>query len=355
MQALVTVEGKKAEVKEVPLPVLEDDDILIKTLAVTLNPTDWKHIALMSPPGVIVGCDFCGIVEQLGPNVKNKNLKKGDRVAGFVHGSKTEDRGSFAEYIKTNSELVATVPDNVSDEVGSSLGIGGETAIQALFHRLELTIPDFSKGAAKVTDSSPELLVWAGSTSVGQWAVQLGHAAGYKVITTASPKNHAFLKELGAYDTYDYSDASTPQKIASSYPNLSKALDCISENGTQQLCVKSLGTKGGRVVVLLKPDSEAIALRKGEVDIVHTLIYTALGRPFSYGKAEFPQEKVDTDSAFLKQWLNGDQGHLYTLLKQGLVKGNKIKSMSGGLKGVPEGLQYLQDGKVSAEKLAYKF
>ena len=134
----------------------------------------------------------------------------------------------------------------------------------------------------------------------------------------------------------------------------SKALDCISENGTQQLCVKSLGTKGGDVIVLLKPDAEAIALRKGEVNIIHTLAYTALGRPFTYGKTTFGEEQVTADSNKMKEWLNGDKGHFYTLLQKGLVRGNKIKEMSGGLSGIPEGLKYLQDGKVSAEKLAYK-
>ncbi|PWZ02354.1 GroES-like protein [Testicularia cyperi] len=353
MKAIVALGDKKAGVKEVAIPKLGDDEILIRNRVVTLNPTDWKHVAFMSSPHQIIGCDFCGTVEELGPNVKSSNIKKGDRVAGFVHGGKHEDRGSFAEYIKTNSQLVAKIPDGVSDEVASSLGIGGETAVQALFHRLEIQVPDFSKGAAPVTDSSPELLVWAGSTSVGQWAVQLGRAAGYKVITTASPKNHALLKDLGAHDVFDYRDESTPETIASKYPNLSKALDCISENGTQSLVVRSIGKKGGNVVVLLKPEQDAINLRKGEVNIIHTLVYTALGHPFSYGKAEFPQSVVEADAKSMAEWLNGDAGHFHTLFSKGLITGNKIKKMDGGIEKITEGLQYLQDGKVSAEKLAY--
>lgn len=354
MKALVTVEDKKAEVKEVPVPTLDKDEILVRTLAITINPTDWKHVALMSGPGNIVGCDFVGIVEQLGSDVKNSSLSKGDRVAGFVHGTKDPDRGSFAEYLKTNSEVVAKIPDNVDDLTAAALGIGGETAVQALFQRLALPVPDFSKGAAPVTEDSPEVLIWSGSTTVGQWAIQLAHVAGYKVITTASPKNHQLLKDLGADDLYDYRDESTPQKIAEKYPNLSKALDCISENGTQQLCVKSLGKKGGDVVVLLKPDREAIELRKGEVNIIHTLAYTALGRPFNYGKAVFDEAQVTKDSNFMKQWLNGDQGHFYKLLQKGLLRGNRVKEMSGGLEGIPEGLKYVQEGKASAEKLTYR-
>ncbi len=146
MQALVTVEGKKTALKEIPVPTLDKDEILIRTTAVTLNPTDWKHVAFIAEPGVTVGCDFAGIVEQLGSDVKNASLKKGDRVAGFVHGAKHADRGSFAQYLKTNSELVAKIPDNVNDFEASSLGVGGETAVQALFHRLAIPVPDFKKG-----------------------------------------------------------------------------------------------------------------------------------------------------------------------------------------------------------------
>lgn len=122
----------------------------------------------------------------------------------------------------------------------------------------------------ELTSESPQVLVWAGSTSVGQWAVQLARAAGYHVITTASAKNHALLEKMGASEVYDYRDASVPEKISKEHPNLAAALDCISENGTQSLCVRSLGTKGGKVVVLLKPEKEAVDLRK-DVEIIHTL------------------------------------------------------------------------------------
>ena len=354
MKALVTTEDHRTEISTVPLPTLGDDEILIRTLAITINPTDWKHVALISGPGNRVGCDFCGVVEQLGPNVKNSSLSVGDRVAGFVHGGYSPDRGSFAEYLKTDSEIVAKIPENIDELTAASLGIGGETAVQALFHRLAIPVPDFSNGAIEVKQDSPEILIWSGSTTVGQWAIQLAHISGYKVITTASPKNHPLLKELGADDLYDYRDETTPSKIAAKYPHLSKALDCISENGTQQLCVKSLGTDGGNVVVLLKPDKEAIEMRKGEVNIIHTLAYTALGRPFKYGRAEYDETRVTADKNLMKEWLNGDQGHFYKLLKKGLLRGNRIKPMQGGLDKIPEGLRYVQEGKASAEKLTYR-
>lgn len=224
-----------------------------------------------------------------------------------------------------------------------------------MFQRLGLNLP--SKTATELpplNPESPQLLIWSGSTSVGQWAIQLGRAAGYHVITTASPKNHALLQKMGAAEVYDYRDESVPEKISKEHPRLNAALDCISENGTQSLAVRSLGTKGGKVVVLLKPEKEAISLRK-DVEIIHTLIYTCLGHPFAYGRAEFKEEQVHADRDFMIKFANGNQGIFYHLLKNKLVNGNRIKVFGQGkLDGISEGLDLLEKGQVSAEKLAYK-
>jgi len=82
----------------------------------------------MSPPGAIVGCDFAGVVESI--NGSSDCIKVGDRVASFVHGSMKPDRGSFAEYVKTDSSLLMKIPEGLSDEQASSVGIGGTTAVQ---------------------------------------------------------------------------------------------------------------------------------------------------------------------------------------------------------------------------------
>lgn len=76
-------------VAPVSTPRLRDDYILVRTIAVGLNPTDWQHIHLGiggDPSGTRSGCDYMGIVEEVGNKV-TKQFKKGDRVAGFVHGS----------------------------------------------------------------------------------------------------------------------------------------------------------------------------------------------------------------------------------------------------------------------------
>lgn len=57
--------------------------------------------------------------------------------------------------------------------------------------------------------TTPEpFLVWAGSSSVGLYAIQIATLAGYQVVTTCSPKNFELVKSLGAVAAYDYSDVS---------------------------------------------------------------------------------------------------------------------------------------------------
>jgi hypothetical protein len=65
-------------------PKLRDDYILVKTVAVALNPTDWKHIAggIAAEEG-LSGCDYAGVVEEVGKSV-TKAFKKGDRICGCV-------------------------------------------------------------------------------------------------------------------------------------------------------------------------------------------------------------------------------------------------------------------------------
>ncbi|KAK0544960.1 Zinc-binding oxidoreductase alcohol dehydrogenase [Tilletia horrida] len=357
-QALVTADVHTAKVQLVDTPKPSANEALIKVLSVTLNPTDWKHIEFIAPPGKVVGCDFTGTIVSLPESSKApyKNLQVGDRVAGYVHGSFTE-HGSFAEYITLEPELLIKVPDNVSSEVAASAGIGGCTAAQALFapDRLALKLPEPADSLPPIDSSLPPVLIWSGSTSVGQWAIQLARAAGYHVITTASPKNHDLVTSLGASDVYDYRDEATPAKIAEKYPNLGLALDCISENGSQQTVVKSLGKNPpggkGRVVVLLKPDKDAIAIRS-DVEVIHTLIYTALGHEFSYGpKSAYSAEQVSQDKANLAAFRSGD-GLFTALFAKGLIKGNKVVTLEGGLHGIMDGLSRLKQG-LSAEKLAY--
>lgn len=85
MKSVNNVSIGKAEVQTVPLPKLGDDRLLVRVRAVGLNPTDWKHLDFTTTFGLRSGCDYAGIVEEIGSNV-TKEFQKGDRVAGITHG-----------------------------------------------------------------------------------------------------------------------------------------------------------------------------------------------------------------------------------------------------------------------------
>jgi NADPH:quinone reductase-like Zn-dependent oxidoreductase len=126
MKALICFGNKDARiVTDRPIPKLRDDYILVKVHSVALNPTDWKHIDFLATEGALVGCDYAGTVEEVGKDV-TKPFKKGERVAGLAHGVnevQIED-GTFAEYIVVKGDLQVKIPDNMSFEEASTIGVG---------------------------------------------------------------------------------------------------------------------------------------------------------------------------------------------------------------------------------------
>lgn len=90
MKAIKILGPRKARVSaKVSKPDLPDDCVMIKTMAVSINPTDWKHIDFISTKGATAGCDYSGVVEELGASVDGNLIKVGDRVAGYTHGCKS--------------------------------------------------------------------------------------------------------------------------------------------------------------------------------------------------------------------------------------------------------------------------
>ena len=80
-----------AVLEEIPIPKLRDDYILVKTAAVALNPTDWTTLDAPGLDGSLVGCDYAGVVEEVGKAV-TRAFKPGDHIAGFAHGGNITER-----------------------------------------------------------------------------------------------------------------------------------------------------------------------------------------------------------------------------------------------------------------------
>jgi NADPH:quinone reductase-like Zn-dependent oxidoreductase len=167
MRVLKAHGAKTASVdSDIKIPSLRPNYLLVKTIAVALNPTDWKHIDFVESP-VTIGCDFAGIVEEAGENVKGRWMK-GDRVFGFVHGGNVgqPEDGAFGEYLVAKGGTTMRVPDDMSFEEAATLGVGTVTVGQGMYQSLGLPSPDHP-----AKESFP-ILIYGGSSATGALAIQ---------------------------------------------------------------------------------------------------------------------------------------------------------------------------------------
>ncbi|KAK3670644.1 hypothetical protein LTR78_009479 [Recurvomyces mirabilis] len=347
MKAIKVVSAGKAEIQEVPLPKLRDEYVLVKTTAVALNPTDWKHLDYLSQPGHTVGCDFVGTVEEIGKTANSNNAggqtwKKGDRFAGVSHGvnnAEPED-GSFGEYVMAKGAVGMKVPGNVSDEEAATLGVGISTVGQGLYQSLKLPLPEGQKAG-----SGEWGLVYGGSTATGSLAIQFAKLSGCKVITTCSPRNFDLVKSLGAEEAFDYNDKDVSKKIRDyTSDSLTKVFDCISEGASPNISAEAISSSKGGVVTYLLPTKHD----RADVENKMTLAYTIMGESFKFGPQPFEGKKEDLDFGS-KFWEISRR-----LLEKGSVKVHPVQVEAGGLEGVFEGMKMLKEGKVSGKKLVYK-
>ncbi|KAG9035680.1 hypothetical protein FRB95_010918 [Tulasnella sp. JGI-2019a] len=298
---------KGFKIIEKPLPVVEDDEILVKVRTTSLNPTDWKAVFLfnMAKDESSVGCDFAG-------DVDSSSFKTIRPMLAF-------------KYIKTRPQSVIVIPkDKISYQQAAPFGVALSTAVQALYHGLNLPPP-----WEPAKETFP-ILIWGGSTAIGIYAIKLAKLSGLSVLTTASPKNHDFLKELGADVVFDYKDPDAPRLIREwSHGGISAALDTVSDQDSVPLVAQALGDKGGKIITVLPPGPTG----RSNVETSLTWVSTGIdpSHPESFAK--------------MSDWYRRVPGYVSELNIM------PIKIWEGGLDAIPEALEYMKAGKVSAQKI----
>ena len=335
--------GQGAEYREVPIPAISDQEVLVKIRAVALNPIDHKYIDLLSPKNSRIGCDYAGEVTKVGSNAKG-NWKVGDRIAGMVHGGLYPDRGSFAEYLKIEGDLAWRIPEGVKDEEAAAYGVPASTAMLAL--NVHLNVP-WADEAATFNNAKPQntILIYSGSTAVGLYAIQLAKAAGYRVVTTASPHSFDLVKSYGADSVFDYRSRTAIAEIAKQFPDISVALDCISAGPSSDFCAQVMKKKGGKVVTLLDSGKSKVP----NVTYEFIVIYTVFAEEFAWLPPIGPKfPAIPSDRTALVRFY----ASLPSLTKT--VKTPPIRLVDGGFDGIFEGLNELRGGKVSGKKLVVK-
>lgn len=173
-----------------PKPTIQNDEVLVKVHAVSINPLDlrmvegeFKAVLPVHFP-FILGNDLAGVIVEVGSGVHN--FKVGDEVF-----AKTDGQGCFAEYTSLKETSVALKPSNLSMTQAAALPLVALTAWQAL-----VEIAQLKRGQ--------KILIHAGSGGVGSIAIQLAKHLCANVATTTSAKNADWVKELGADIVLDY-------------------------------------------------------------------------------------------------------------------------------------------------------
>src|SRR5213596_1941397 len=177
------------KLKEVEKPVPNDDQILVKVRAASVNPYDWHFVegtpkimrlmgvGLRKPKETRLGVDFAGTVEAVGKNVTQ--FKPGDDVFGGRG-------GAFAEYVCRRAEgAIALKPANITFEQAASINIAGITALQGL------------RDKGKVQPGQ-KILINGASGGVGTFAVQIAKSYGADVTGVCSTRNVDLVQSLGA-------------------------------------------------------------------------------------------------------------------------------------------------------------
>ncbi|KAK7062143.1 GroES-like protein [Favolaschia claudopus] len=310
---------------DVPSPA--DGEVLIKTMVVGLNPANWiqrEYNILIDKYPVVLGNDVAGIVEAVGKGVEG--FKKGDRVFGRAA------KGGFQQYtILAAKGFIIPIPENASFEEVATIPMAFTSACIGLFAESPIGIalnPTFSLDTKHQGESA---LVIGGSTSVGQFVVQLLKTLGFSRIVVYSSKAHfEYLQELGATECIDRRAVpleslpgalTAPVKVVYHTIDLlalNTAYDCVAEGGSIVTCQptapfdRDVQVKNVRFIRLAPDPSMMEIFLKNEANAVKCL-------------AE--------------------------MLERDIIKGNRYEVLENGVEGIIGGLGRLQKGEVSGVKL----
>lgn len=204
-------------VRERALPTIDElgnRKVLVKVQAWAMNPCDGilqtTALPFVKYP-VILGQDVAGTVEAVAPgSTAASKFSIGDRVFGF-----TANNG-FQDYVPLDYTLMAKIPGDIPYRDAVVFGLCITTSSFSLFGKDFLHLDYPKLGAPKKGKS---VLVWGGSSGAGSNAVQMATGAGYDVITTCSPSNFDYAKDLGAVKVFDYKSPTVVEDIVAELDN----------------------------------------------------------------------------------------------------------------------------------------
>jgi len=222
---------------EVEKPAPAAAQALVKVLAVSVNPADWRSIrakpffsratlGLLRPKHRIPGGDIAGRVEALGSGVQD--FKPGDEIYANLLDAGS---GGFAEYVSVPVEAMSLKPANLSFEEAAAVPMAAVTALQGLRHHGEI-------------QPGQRVLINGASGGIGTFAVQIAKSYGSEVTGVTSTRNLDLVGSLGADHVVDY----TTTDFARTGRRYDLILDTIGNRSVRDL--RRALDQGGKAAVV---------------------------------------------------------------------------------------------------------
>lgn len=252
--------GRALELRDVPMPEMRDNDVLVKIRTAGVNPLDnmivkgeVRMIVPYSFP-LVMGNEFVGIVEKIGKNVRA--FQRGDRVYGRMELKRI---GAFAEYAAIDQGAIARVPEYLSDEEAASVPLTSLTAMQAL--------------ALMKPEKGESIFISGGTGSLGAMAIPVAKSYGLTVITNGNGASEERVRRLGADRFIDYKK----EDYAKVLSNVDYVLDTLGDRELEKEF--SILKDGGSLVSLRGMPNGEFATRTG-MPTIKCLLLKVAGRKY---------------------------------------------------------------------------
>jgi len=291
---------EELQVVDLPLPRPGRGQVRVRVLASGIEYTDVvirRHLyaqTMFVRPPFVLGYDFVGEIDQLGP-----------RVTGFQLGERVADLtvlGSNADYRTAGTRCLTKVPPDADAAEAAALILSWMTAYQML-HR-----------AARVKPGS-RVLVHGAAGAVGQALVVLGRMAGLELWGTARGEHAALVRELGA-TPIDYQREDFTRVLPGGFDAV---FDGIGENGYRR-SVAALKSGG---VLCAYGYTAHVGKQRSPLAMLLWMARAYVSTQFvswTHGGKRVRVYSINAMRALHPDWFKEDLGHLMDLLARGTIR-----------------------------------
>ncbi len=265
------------QLQEVAKPAPQDDEVLIRIYAASVNARDWRFMranpffirltpgGFLGPKNKILGADVAGRVEATSRYVKQ--FKPGDEVFGYLPSA--TGRGTFAEYVCANEKAITLKPANLTFEQAAAVPVAAMTALQGLRDKGNI-------------QPGQKVLINGASGGVGTFAVQIAKAFGAEVTGVCSTRNLEMVRSIGADHVIDYEKEDFTQNgqqyelilAANGYHPISDYLRALSPDGIYVVAGGSMlqlfqaGSQGRRTSKTGSQKTYVVSLVQSQKDLI---------------------------------------------------------------------------------------